>query len=349
MIDASRPLVLLVEDEATLRAVIARNLSARHYQVHTASTAGEALAFLDALALLEERAPAVLLLDINLPDRSGWDVLRALRERGQTVPVIVLSAVRCSQARLDGFQPDAYFPKPFPLAALLAAVERICTAGGDSWATHDDNAAAGKTVGTTPQQEAETQGMDASWALADDRAFAARGGNDATPRGGHVAGEVLAGAISNLLMDPTSGITRITVTGGASRQMEMMKAGAIRHGLAVQSAMSPSLRQGWVKMTRAAPAPGTGGWNVTSQGVDEGSDDGRLAVHRAVDWVLRAAGGLHHRLRAAVAPPEPGIRGRDQGIGGGNGWNRSGAASGGGNNTGVSHLGIATPGSLLNT
>jgi DNA-binding response OmpR family regulator len=66
-----------------------------------------------------------MLLDINQPDGSGWDVLRALRKVHLRVPTIVLSAVRCNQTRLDEFAPDAYLPKPFPLAALMAAVERL--------------------------------------------------------------------------------------------------------------------------------------------------------------------------------------------------------------------------------
>jgi len=63
-----------------------------------------------------------MLLDINLPDRSGWDVLRELRERGIRVATVIVSAVRVSPARLDEFRPVAYLPKPFPLDALLRLV-----------------------------------------------------------------------------------------------------------------------------------------------------------------------------------------------------------------------------------
>jgi DNA-binding response OmpR family regulator len=115
--------VLVVEDERTLRDIVRLNLQARRYRVRAVETVEEALAAIAA------QPPAVLLLDINLPDRSGWDVLRELRARGQHVPTIVVSAVRCSPARLDEFRPEAYLPKPFPLAALLDAVERLSGRG----------------------------------------------------------------------------------------------------------------------------------------------------------------------------------------------------------------------------
>jgi DNA-binding response OmpR family regulator len=108
--------VLVVEDEALLRRVIARNLTSRGVQVREAATAGE------ALEASSTELPDLLLLDINLPDRTGWDVLRALKQRNVRVPTIVVSAVRVTQSRLDEFQPLAYLPKPFPIEALLRLV-----------------------------------------------------------------------------------------------------------------------------------------------------------------------------------------------------------------------------------
>jgi DNA-binding response OmpR family regulator len=111
------PVVLIVEDEGTLRQVIARNLAARGHQVLEAETAA------DAIEQAATKRPDLLLLDINLPDRSGWDVLRVLQGRGTDVPCIIISAVRISPARLEEFRPLAYLPKPFPLEALLRLVE----------------------------------------------------------------------------------------------------------------------------------------------------------------------------------------------------------------------------------
>jgi DNA-binding response OmpR family regulator len=109
--------ILLVEDEVPFRQVIARNLAGRGHRVREASTASEAI----QMAL--DSSPDLMLLDINLPDRSGLDVLRELRRQGSEVPTILVSAVRVSPARLAEFRPLAYLPKPFPLEALLRVVE----------------------------------------------------------------------------------------------------------------------------------------------------------------------------------------------------------------------------------
>lgn len=108
--------VLLVEDQASLRQVIVRNLTSRGVQIREAATVDEAIRASHA------EVPDLLLLDINLPDRSGWDVLRDLYQRHIAVPTIVVSAVRVSQSRLDEFHPLAYLPKPFPIEALLRLV-----------------------------------------------------------------------------------------------------------------------------------------------------------------------------------------------------------------------------------
>jgi DNA-binding response OmpR family regulator len=108
--------VLLVEDEAPLRKVIARNLTSRGIEVCEAATAS------DAVAAATREHHDLLLLDINLPDQTGWEVLRVLKRRGTVVPTIIVSAVRVSQSRLEEFQPLAYLPKPFPIDALLRLV-----------------------------------------------------------------------------------------------------------------------------------------------------------------------------------------------------------------------------------
>jgi DNA-binding response OmpR family regulator len=109
--------ILLVEDEATLRGLIARNLKARGHNVQEAETAGTAL---DSLS---KDPPDLILLDINLPDQSGWNVMREMSRLGIEIPTVVVSAVRVSPERLEEFHPLAYLPKPFPLEALLRLVE----------------------------------------------------------------------------------------------------------------------------------------------------------------------------------------------------------------------------------
>jgi DNA-binding response OmpR family regulator len=99
--------VLIVEDEATLRRVIARNLSGRGLVVREADSA-EA-----AVGAMAQEPPDLLLLDINLPDRTGWDVLRELRQRDTEVPTIIISAVRANASRMAEFHPLAYLPNHF--------------------------------------------------------------------------------------------------------------------------------------------------------------------------------------------------------------------------------------------
>jgi CheY-like chemotaxis protein len=116
--------ILLVEDDELLRDLVRRNLQARHHEVHIAADAHDALTSLRTLSF------DLIFLDINLPDQTGWEILRtAQREEclhAQQIdddhcklPVVVLSAVRVSPQRLAEFHPLAYLPKPFPMEALL--------------------------------------------------------------------------------------------------------------------------------------------------------------------------------------------------------------------------------------
>jgi DNA-binding response OmpR family regulator len=112
--------VLLVEDEARLRQTLARSLRGRDFDVAEASTAAEAIG--SAL----DRHFDLLVLDVNLPDGTGWDVLRQLRSAGRNVPVVVLSAVPPNPARVREFQPHGVLYKPFPIDALLRLIRVAC-------------------------------------------------------------------------------------------------------------------------------------------------------------------------------------------------------------------------------
>lgn len=109
--------ILLVEDEDQLRKIICRNLEKRGYRVVAAETGAA------ALTALRAAPPALLLLDVNLPDMSGWDVLRALPlDYRQNLPTIVVSAVMQNPKRLREFAGVTFLHKPFPLEALLRVV-----------------------------------------------------------------------------------------------------------------------------------------------------------------------------------------------------------------------------------
>lgn len=108
--------VLVVEDDEQLQRIITSNLVARGHEVRQASDASM------ALTALAEEPPDLLILDVNLPDRTGWDVLREARLPDE-VRVLMLTAVPVSPRRLAEFRPVAYLPKPFPLEALLRLAE----------------------------------------------------------------------------------------------------------------------------------------------------------------------------------------------------------------------------------
>jgi len=116
--------ILLVEDDEVLCDLVKRNLEAREHEVSVAEDAHSALSYLRAASF------DLIVLDINLPDQTGWDVLRAalsegrikplvVEGQGEKLPVVVLSAVRVGPGRLGEFHPLAYLPKPFPMDALL--------------------------------------------------------------------------------------------------------------------------------------------------------------------------------------------------------------------------------------
>lgn len=109
--------VLLVEDEAALADTLARNLRAHGHDTVLAASA-EA-----ALASISEASPDTLIVDVNLPDLTGWEILRRL---GPAVRmhfrVIVISAAPIAEKRIDEFRPDVALQKPFPIDALLRAL-----------------------------------------------------------------------------------------------------------------------------------------------------------------------------------------------------------------------------------
>lgn len=112
--------ILLLEDEAALSDVIARNLRARGHDVRQSATV-EA-----AVLSLTEVWPDALILDVNLPDMTGWDILRRLSPADRVrVGVIVISAAPLSQKRIEEFQPLRSLQKPFPMDALLRLLDDI--------------------------------------------------------------------------------------------------------------------------------------------------------------------------------------------------------------------------------
>lgn len=113
--------VLIVEDDESLRRIVSRHLRSLEYAVDEATSAEGAVT-----ALEDGLRPGVVILDLNLPGDTGWDLLRgpALAAAGSP-PVIITSAITVSPKRLAEFGCAGYLPKPFPLETLVATVERL--------------------------------------------------------------------------------------------------------------------------------------------------------------------------------------------------------------------------------
>lgn len=112
--------LLLVDDEAPIADVLARSLRARGHDVRVAHTG------MDALFALSEGVPDLMLLDISLPDITGWELLRRLAPQDrERVPVVVFSASPLAPSRLEQFKPAGVLQKPFPIEALLRLVNDL--------------------------------------------------------------------------------------------------------------------------------------------------------------------------------------------------------------------------------
>jgi two-component system alkaline phosphatase synthesis response regulator PhoP len=118
---APAPRILLVEDEPSLVVTLTDRLEAEGYRVETSGDGEEALARAAAGAF------DLVILDVMLPGRNGFDVCRDLRQRGLQVPVLMLTARAQVVDRVVGLKlgADDYLTKPFEMLELLARVEAL--------------------------------------------------------------------------------------------------------------------------------------------------------------------------------------------------------------------------------
>jgi two-component system, OmpR family, response regulator VicR len=123
MAESARPPILVVDDNPDNAHIIRDYLEARGYPI-TVAYNGD-----DALKAFEEVKPSVVLLDVMMPGRDGWQVCRDIKQHptlGRNVRVVMVTAlddwVNKRQALQTGA--DDYVEKPFELAKLAATVER---------------------------------------------------------------------------------------------------------------------------------------------------------------------------------------------------------------------------------
>lgn len=113
--------ILVVDDESAMREGLADNLQFEGYEVQTAADGK------DALQKLSDQSYDLMVLDVMMPEMSGFDVCRQIRMDGNQIPVILLTAKGEEIDRVLGLElgADDYITKPFSLRELLARVKAI--------------------------------------------------------------------------------------------------------------------------------------------------------------------------------------------------------------------------------
>lgn len=118
--------ILVVEDDPVNQMILADFLAANGYATITASTGPE------GIERFEQDKPDLLLVDIQLPRKNGFELLRDIKGRpdGATTPILLMSAVyndhdQSSRTVQLGTLADGYLSKPFDLVQLLATVKQL--------------------------------------------------------------------------------------------------------------------------------------------------------------------------------------------------------------------------------
>jgi CheY-like chemotaxis protein len=122
--DSSGARVLVVDDDAGLRAFIRANLESEGYSVREAASASEGLAALD------EEPPDLILLDVLMPQMDGWEMLSRVQERHgvDAIQVIMYSGTVEEAGKAEERGARAFIGKPFDPARLLQATRQLLRA-----------------------------------------------------------------------------------------------------------------------------------------------------------------------------------------------------------------------------
>jgi DNA-binding response OmpR family regulator len=118
-----RPLILICDDEPALRELVKAALGSGYRYLEAADIA-------EAEEHLEAESPALIVLDVMLPGKSGLEFLRELRESGRRVPVVLVSAWQSETDQQTATEAgaDAFLGKPFDPDALARAVRDLASA-----------------------------------------------------------------------------------------------------------------------------------------------------------------------------------------------------------------------------
>ncbi len=149
------PLIAVIEDEEHLAQGLLFNLQAEGYSTHHEADGDAALQWL----LAAYPPPAAVVLDVMLPGRDGFSIVRALREAKRFVPVLLLTARGRAEDVVEGFTSgaDDYLPKPFDLNVLLARLQALLRRAHWQSGASESTAASAETA-ETQKMHAETGG-----------------------------------------------------------------------------------------------------------------------------------------------------------------------------------------------
>ena len=119
--EESKPIILVVDDEINIRKTVARALGKRQYDVRTAVNGEE------AVAMMDEEAPDIVLLDLKMPGLDGLEVLGEIRQRGISTHVVIITAYGTVDNAVEAMKLGAvdFLQKPFLPDDIRELVENI--------------------------------------------------------------------------------------------------------------------------------------------------------------------------------------------------------------------------------
>ncbi len=124
--DRGQVTILVVDDDPTILQMVSTSLGKRGYQIVTA-TSGE-----EALTVVKDQPPALVILDVMMPGMSGWEVARALRKDQATAltKIIMLTAIgkEINEMTSPLYGVDAYLDKPFEFRELERIIAELVSA-----------------------------------------------------------------------------------------------------------------------------------------------------------------------------------------------------------------------------
>lgn len=129
--------ILIIEDDLSFQEILRKTLEKERYIVEVAPN------YRTGLIKLSDYTYDCILLDINLPDGNGLDLLRELKEMKKTGSLIIISARDTIEDKVEGLDlgADDYLPKPFHLAELLSRIKSVLrrnNQGGEQYVSYGD-------------------------------------------------------------------------------------------------------------------------------------------------------------------------------------------------------------------